>query len=311
MTNDASEAPGDERRPSAAAISTLLPTCARTRVLERLGVVAATPTGRAGRRDFRLNWPVRAEAAEHGVGDGHDDDQGQRRRSDEVQHRALDRASCVARPARSRRMSSLVRDRHERECQPEDHDRHGAGVSEPVAEALVQERRHRRRGVIGPPRVVTQTRSKSCSAPMIDKKTDTRMVGASSGSVTWRNVCQTSRRRWRRLAGARGSAAARQEDDHVEAEVLPRDHEEHAVEDDVGVGEPLLASPPAPLRRAGLVEHARWAADLAPHTPVTTSDSTYGAKNSIRSAARPLIFELSSIASAEREPGSGAPATGR
>ena len=36
----------------------------------------------------------------------------------------------------------------------------------------------------GPPPVITQTMSKSWSAPMIERKTDTRIVGPSSGSVT-------------------------------------------------------------------------------------------------------------------------------
>ncbi len=42
----------------------------------------------------------------------------------------------------------------------------------------------------GPPLVVTHTRSNTCSAPMTDKNTDTRTVGPSSGSVTWRNTSQ-------------------------------------------------------------------------------------------------------------------------
>ena len=36
----------------------------------------------------------------------------------------------------------------------------------------------------GPPAVMTQTMSNSWSAPMIDRKTETRIVGPSSGSVT-------------------------------------------------------------------------------------------------------------------------------
>ena len=36
----------------------------------------------------------------------------------------------------------------------------------------------------GPPPVITQTRSKSWIAPMIDRKTEMRIVGPSSGSVT-------------------------------------------------------------------------------------------------------------------------------
>ena len=36
----------------------------------------------------------------------------------------------------------------------------------------------------GPPPVITQTMSNSWSAPMIDRKTETRIVGPSSGRVT-------------------------------------------------------------------------------------------------------------------------------
>jgi hypothetical protein len=40
----------------------------------------------------------------------------------------------------------------------------------------------------GPPPVITQTMSKSCSAPMIDRKIETRIVGPSSGSVMYRKA---------------------------------------------------------------------------------------------------------------------------
>lgn len=42
----------------------------------------------------------------------------------------------------------------------------------------------------GPPVVITQTRSKSWTEKMTDRNTLIRMVGASSGSVMWRNRCQ-------------------------------------------------------------------------------------------------------------------------
>ena len=38
--------------------------------------------------------------------------------------------------------------------------------------------------LMGPPPVITQTMSNSWSAPIIDRKTETRIVGPSSGSVT-------------------------------------------------------------------------------------------------------------------------------
>ena len=83
----------------------------------------------------------------------------------------------------------------------------------------------------------------------------------------------------------------------MEAEVLPRDDEEQAVEHDVGVGQPLLRrSPPAPTP-SRLWSSSPSGRRIWRHTtPVTTSDSTYGAKNSVRSTARPLIREFSSSA---------------
>src|SRR4029078_6200023 len=42
---------------------------------------------------------------------------------------------------------------------------------------------------MGPPLVVTQTRSNNCRAPMIDRKSETRSVGPSRGSVMYRNDC--------------------------------------------------------------------------------------------------------------------------
>ncbi len=56
-----------------------------------------------------------------------------------------------------------------------------------------------------------------------------------------------------------------EDEDHVEAEVLPRDHEEQAVEDDVRVAEPLVDQPLGPDRGEGLVEQAVRSQDLAPH----------------------------------------------
>src|SRR5687768_504080 len=43
---------------------------------------------------------------------------------------------------------------------------------------------------MGPPSVSTQTRSNSWMAPMMDRKALMRIVGPSSGSVTWRKTFQ-------------------------------------------------------------------------------------------------------------------------
>ena len=80
---------------------------------------------------------------------------------------------------------------------------------------------------------------------MIDRNTDTRIVGPSSGSVTWRKRCHDDRPVDEGgLAELLGDLLqAGEQEDHVEAEVLPRDHEEQAVENDVGIGEPLVDQP--------------------------------------------------------------------
>ena len=52
----------------------------------------------------------------------------------------------------------------------------------------------------------------------------------------------------------------------MEPEVLPGDHEEQAVEHDVGIGEPLLdVAASAPTARMSVVEQAVGSQDLAPH----------------------------------------------
>ena len=80
----------------------------------------------------------------------------------------------------------------------------------------------------GPAAVVTQTMSNSWSAPIIDRKTETRIVGPSSGRVMYRIACQRVAPSigGRLLELARDALEAGQQQDHVEAEVLPRDDDE-------------------------------------------------------------------------------------
>ena len=101
---------------------------------------------------------------------------------------------------------------------------------------------------------------------MIDRNTDTRIVGPSSGSVTWRKRCHAVAPSIEgRLAELLGDLLeAGEQEDHVEAEVLPGDHEEQAVEDDVGVGEPLVDQTLGADRREALVEQPVGPQDLAP-----------------------------------------------
>ena len=224
-TNAASDAPAARRAAvETSAISVLLPTW-RQNVAEREDLAcSSTNTHGSGRPTGSVD--------ELAVGRG--TRRARRRRSGIDDRRARD-----ARPTRdrayerdgSRRSSpapivvsgaldvaaqdeALVGEReHEREH--EDHDRDRAGVAELEAlEALVEHvdrhRRSRRRS--GPPPVITHTRSNSCSAPMIDRKTEIRIVGPSSGSVTWRKRLPARSRRRSSAASLEllaGSAAAR------------------------------------------------------------------------------------------------------
>ena len=102
---------------------------------------------------------------------------------------------------------------------------------------------------------------------MIDRNTDTRIVGPSSGSVTYRKRCHGDAPSIERgLVELLGDLLeAGEDEDHVEAEVLPRDHEEQAVEDDVGVAEPLVDQPLGTDRGQALIEQPVGSQDLAPH----------------------------------------------
>ena len=81
----------------------------------------------------------------------------------------------------------------------------------------------------GPPPVSGTTKSKSCSAPITEKKTDRRIIGASAGKVMYRNRCQSVGavdlgRLEQDLVDA---LQAGDEQHHVEAEIFPHDHDEH------------------------------------------------------------------------------------
>jgi hypothetical protein len=96
----------------------------------------------------------------------------------------------------------------------------------------------------------------------------------------------------------RDALQAGQHDDHVEAEVLPRDDHEHRDHDQRRVAQPVLDE----CLQAGVRERRietesgleQQREDDAGHA----SDRTYGRKNSTRNIARPGKRRLSSTASA-------------
>ena len=85
-------------------------------------------------------------------------------------------------------------------------------------------------------------------------------------------------------------------EDHVEAEVLPRDRDEQRVEDDA-------RGRPATARSTGITLSTSppgWSISVNT-TPVTTSESTNGAKYRTRSSARPWMPRVQQQRDAERE----------
>ena len=136
---------------------------------------------------------------------------------------------------------------------------------------------------------------------MIERKTETRIVGPSSGSVTWRNACQRSAPSISAASSSslRDALEPGQHQDHVEAEVLPRDDHEQREHHEArrrraSPGPGRRGRPPsAPCRRSA----CGWSSSRKT-MPVTTSERTYGRKNSSRNMARPRNRRLSITASA-------------
>ena len=92
---------------------------------------------------------------------------------------------------------------------------------------------------------------------MMDRKIETRMVGPSSGRVTWRTRLVATRAVDERglLDLARDVLQPREHDDHVEAEVLPRDDDEQRIEHDRAVRQPELDEEAKPDGLEHLVDH--------------------------------------------------------
>ena len=188
-----------------AAMITLFPTC-RQNVpdVAMLGVVRRDP-GMRQRDRVRRDLPGGAEPAEHDVEQRDDRDRAEHD-ADDVDPEALDglpASSCArgrgcARPSRCRRSchprqravgvaaqhEALVHERaHERDREQDHGDR--AAVAELVADEAVATCRSPSCSTrpAGPPRVMIQMRSKSCSEPMIARNPQIRIVGPSNGIV--------------------------------------------------------------------------------------------------------------------------------
>ena len=126
---------------------------------------------------------------------------------------------------------------------------------------------------------------------MIERKTEIRMVGPEQrqGHVAedLARVGAVDRGRLLELLG--DLLQPRQVEDHVEAEVLPRDDDEDRVQDEARVGQPVVGDRVQPGRA-----YSAWSArpcgwSISDHTTAaTTSESTNGAKKRTRSSARAL-----------------------
>ena len=156
----------------------------------------------------------------------------------------------------------------------------------------------------GPPSVMIQTRSNSCSDPMTDRKIQIRIVGPSSGSVTYREALpgRGAVHRGRLVQLARDALQAGEEQDDREPDVLPGDDDEQRVEHELEVGQPELDEAAQPEASQQLVGQPVGLQDQQPDDRGDRLGEHVGREEDRpEQAARPRSCRLSSSASAERQ----------
>ena len=87
----------------------------------------------------------------------------------------------------------------------------------------------------------------------------------------------------------------------MEAEVLPRDDKEQAVEDDLRVGQPFLDEPPAPTASSPWSSSPSGRRIWRQTTPVATSESTYSEEQRPEDAVPQLLVEQDGEAERDRD----------